>query len=282
MSKLLTLTFSVCELIPYINWSYFLYAWQLASQGHDDIAPQAREEKRIRKEALEMMMDFDKLYSVRCRIGLFDAVSREDDILILHDDGSHTLLPCLRQQHDIKEGTPNLCLSDFIMPVSNNSDRIGVFATAADSDMEHSYEDNTYLHMMAQTVSDRLAEAATELAYMKVRKEIWKYASQENLRTEELFAEKFQGIRPAVGYPSLPDQSVNFILNDLIDMGKVGINITENGAMNPPAAISGLMISHPMAHYFNVGKIGHDQLTDYCRRRGLPMERIRQFLSANI
>jgi cobalamin-dependent methionine synthase I len=99
---------------------------------------------------------------------------------------------------------------------------------------------------------------------------------------EELWVEKYQGIRPAVGYPSLPDQSVNFLLNEMLQMKDIGIRLTENGAMKPHASVSGLMISHPSARYFSIGKIGEDQLTDYSRRRGVPTELMRKFLMANL
>ena len=161
-------------------------------------------------------------------------------------------------------------------------DRIGAFAATVTAEMEQTGADDPYLHLIAQTVCDRLAEAATEKAHLKVRKEIWGYAPDEQLTTEELFQEKFRGIRPAVGYPSLPDQSVNFILDELIDMASLGIAITENGAMSPHASVSGFMFAHPQAKYFSVGKIGEDQLEDYSQRRGLPLDRMKQYLSANI
>ncbi len=291
-----TLTYSVKELVPYINWLYFFYVWQIPSQLTDIIvrheAPhkdwdeklttQYNEGKRIYHDATQLLEEFDKKYTVRSRVGLFEAQSRGEDILISHD-GKTTLLPCLRQQHPIAPDKPNLCLSDFIAPIESGIvDRIGAFATTVDQEMEDNYHEDAYLHLIVQTISDRMAEAATEKAHLKVRKELWGYAPEENLGMKDLFQEKFQGIRPAVGYPSLPDQSVNFILNDLIDMASIGIYITENGAMKPHASVSGFMFAHPKAQYFNVGKIGEDQLLDYSQRRGLPMHRIKQFLSANI
>jgi cobalamin-dependent methionine synthase I len=115
-----------------------------------------------------------------------------------------------------------------------------------------------------------------------VRKELWGYAQDEHLLMDDMLQERFQGIRPAVGYPSLPDASINFILNDLLHMQDIGITLTESGAMRPHASVSGLMISHPKSHYFSIGKIGEDQLADYARRRQMPVETIRKFLSANI
>lgn len=115
-----------------------------------------------------------------------------------------------------------------------------------------------------------------------VRREAWGYAPDEHLSMADLLAERFQGIRPAVGYPSLPYQSVNFLLNELLDMSQVGITLTEHGAMYPHASVCGLMMAHPQARYFSVGKIGEDQLADYACRRGLPVEVVRKFLAANL
>ena len=115
-----------------------------------------------------------------------------------------------------------------------------------------------------------------------MRKHYWGYVPDENLSIHEMQLEHFQGIRPAVGYPSLPDASMNFLLDDILDMTQIGISLTESGAMRPHASVSGLMISHPKSHYFSIGKIGEDQLVDYARRRQMPVETIRKFLSANI
>lgn len=134
--------------------------------------------------------------------------------------------------------------------------------------MEGLYEQDPYKHLLVQTLSDRLAEAATEKMHEYVRKEAWGYAKDEILSMPDLLVEKYQGIRPAVGYPSLPDQSINFLLDELLDMKQIGITLTENGAMYPHASVCGLMFAHPAAEYFSVGKIGEDQLEDYARRRG--------------
>jgi cobalamin-dependent methionine synthase I len=136
--------------------------------------------------------------------------------------------------------------------------------------------------MMAQLLADRLAEAAAERMHEQVRKEYWGYAKDENLSIPDMLVEKFQGIRPAVGYPSLPDTSLNFVIDDLIDMKQIGIRLTESGAMKPHASVSGLMLAHPQARYFSIGKIGEDQFRDYAHRRGLPLELCRRFLAANL
>ena len=193
------------------------------------------------------------------------------------------VFPLLRQQTPKKDGSPFLCLSDFIRPLSSGiPDTLGAFASSIDADMEGLYEQDPYKHLLVQTLSDRLAEAATEKMHEYVRKEAWGYAKDENLGMADLLVEKYQGIRPAVGYPSLPDQSVNFLLDELLDMKQIGISLTENGAMYPHASVCGLMFAHPVSEYFSVGKIGEDQLEDYARRRRRSIEEMRKFLAANL
>jgi cobalamin-dependent methionine synthase I len=136
--------------------------------------------------------------------------------------------------------------------------------------------------MLVQLLADRLAEATAERMHEEVRKHYWGYAKDECLSIPEMQQEHFQGIRPAVGYPSMPDTSLNFILDRLLDFRQIGIRLTESGAMKPHASVSGLMFSHPQARYFSIGKIGEDQLRDYARRCGLPIEVCRRFLAANL
>ena len=159
---------------------------------------------------------------------------------------------------------------------------LGWFATTVDADMEHLYDKDDYKRMLVQTLADRLAEATAEKLHEDIRKTTWGYAPNENLSVKDLHNEKYQGIRPAVGYPSLPDQSVNFVLNELLDMKQIGISLTENGMMKPHASVSGLMFAHPASCYFSIGKIGEDQLTDYANRRGMNIEEMKKFLAANL
>ena len=137
--------------------------------------------------------------------------------------------------------------------------------------MEQLYAEDDYKRMLAQTLSDRLAEATAEKLHEDVRKKLWGYAPDENLSVKDLHNEKYQGIRPAVGYPSLPDQSINFLLDELLDMKQIGISLTENG-----------MFAHPASRYFSIGKIGEDQLADYAARRGMSIEETKKFLAANL
>ena len=144
------------------------------------------------------------------------------------------------------------------------------------------YRHDDYLNMLAQTLSDRLAEATAEKLHEEVRKTYWGYAPDEHLTIEQQHREEYQGIRPAIGYPSLPDTSANFLIDQLLDMKLVGIRLTESGMMTPHASVSGLMFAHPMARYFELGKIGDDQLRDYARRRGVPVELMKRFLQSSL
>ena len=275
------LTYDISTLTPYINWLYFFFAWQVKEQGEKD---------RLREEALRLLGELEGRYHAYGLFELFEANADGDDIIIYRGKGvedSGKRIPCLRQQQG---NAPYLCLADFVSPISKSltpnhsplTTRIGIFATTVDIGLETDFDADDYQKMLVQLLADRLAEAAAERMHEQVRKEFWGYAKDEQLTIPEMLVEKFQGIRPAVGYPSLPDASLNFILDDLIDMKQIGIRLTESGAMKPHASVSGLMLAHPQARYFSIGKIGEDQLGDYARRRGLPIEVCRKFLAANL
>ena len=224
-----------------------------------------------------MLSTLDKDFQTHALFLLVETNSKENDIWI-----EGVRFPFLRQQ-TAKEGEPYLCLSDFIRPLSSGiKDKLGLFATSVDAEMEKLYPDDSYRHMLVQTLADRLAEATAEKLHETVRKETWGYAPDEHLNMHQLHNEEFQGIRPAVGYPSLPDQSVNFLLDKLLDMKQIGIRLTENAMMQPHASVSGLMFAHPASHYFSVGRISEEQLEDYALRRGMPVEEMRRFLGENI
>lgn len=302
-----TLTYRIRDIVPYINWIYFFHAWSFpprfasVSQIHACTAcragwissfPQSEQERakealRLYNDAEQMLTSLDADYFTRARFGIFNAYSDGDDLVFTDPDrvdASSLRLPLLRQQNATK---PCLCLADFVRPFSaDNPDKAGIFAAAADSAIEHLYETPTaaddYKHLLAQTLADRLAEAAAEKMHEEVRKKYWGYAPDEQLSFDDLFLEKFVGIRPAVGYPSLPDQSINFELDSFLDFSAVGIQLTENGAMRPHAAVSGLLLAHPEAHHFAIGKIGEDQLKSYAERRNMNIETMRKFLAANL
>ena len=265
--------YSIPEVEPYINWAYFYYAWGM--HGKPDA-----EKQKLRQEAEAMLRQFQNSYHTYALFELFEAGSEGEDIIVSVTPQALKRIPLLRQQQPQSE---YLCLADFIRPASSGvKDRVGVFVASVDHGLETDFDHDPYQKMMAQLLADRLAEATAERMHEAVRRQFWGYAPSEQLSIEELHVEKFQGIRPAVGYPSLPDTSLNFVIDDLLGMGKIGVRLTENGAMKPHASVSGLMMSHPQARYFSIGKIGEDQLRDYARRRGLPVEVCRKFLAANL
>ena len=280
----MTISYDISELIPYINWPYFFFAWQVKESSEKD---------RLRQEAESLLQQLEGKYHAYGLFELFDAHSDGDDIVVgkkgvRSQESGVSRIPCLRQQQG---NPPYLCLSDFLPPqnistdsclLTPDSSKIGVFASSVSHGLETDFDSDPYQKMMAQLLADRLAEAAAERMHEQVRKEYWGYAKDENLSIPDMLVERFQGIRPAVGYPSLPDTSLNFVLDDLIDMKQIGIRLTESGAMKPHASVSGLMLAHPEARYFSIGKIGEDQLRDYANRRGLPLELCRKFLAGNL
>ena len=292
------ITYDIPDLLPYINWAYFFFAWNMHNKSGE-------EQARLRDEAEAALKQVAGRYHAYALFSLYDAYSDGDDIVVFEgvrsqesgvrrQESGGRRIPCLRQQ---QPGSEYLCLSDFISPQDYSTDsslltpdsclpspvsQIGVFATSVSPGLESDFDDDPYQKMMMQLLADRLAEAAAERMHEEVRKHYWGYAADEQLSIAEMQQERFQGIRPAVGYPSLPDTSLNFVINDLLDLRQIGIRLTESGAMKPHASVSGLMMAHPQAHYFSVGKIGADQLSDYARRRGLPVEVCRKFLAANL
>ena len=272
------LTFSISEIIPYINWVYFYHAWGISARPEAD-------KQKLRDEAEAALSDCQERYQAYALFRLFDAYSDGDDIVVSgkRKEESGKRIPLLRQQ---QAGSEFLCLADYISPLTSHlsplTSQIGVFATSVSHGLETDFDADPYQKMMMQLLADRLAEAAAERMHELVRKDYWGYAPEEDLTVVEMHQERFLGIRPAVGYPSLPDASLNFVIDSLLDFSQIGVRLTEHGAMKPHASVSGLMMAHPQAHYFSIGKIGEDQLRDYARRRGLPVEYLRRFLAANL
>lgn len=292
------ITYPIHQIAPYISWIYFFHAWgfqprfaAIADIHGCDVCraswlttfpeterAKAAEAMQLFKEANRMLNLLDEDFQVKTIFKCCTANADGDNLIL---DG--VTFPLLRQQTQKNKEKPFLCLSDFVRPLSSGiTDTVGAFASTIDTSIEELFQADPYKHLLVQTLSDRLAEAATEKMHEYVRKEAWGYAKDEKLSIKEMLAEKYQGIRPAVGYPSLPDQSVNFILDELLDMKQIGITLTSNGAMHPHASVCGLMFAHPAAHYFSVGKIGEDQLADYASRRGMTTESMRKFLGANL
>ena len=264
------ITYNISDVSPYINWAFFFYAWSMNRKAKDA-------QQELRNEAEQMLADMEGKYHTRAVFALCEANSEGDDIIV-----NGTRVPMLRQQKVIP-GKPNLCLVDFIRPASSGiKDAIGLFATSVDAAFTSNNEEDPYQRMLSQTLADRLAEATAEKFHEDVRKKYWGYAPDEHLTLMEIFAEKYQGIRPAVGYPSIPDTSMNFLLYNLLDMMGIGIKLTESGMMVPHASVSGFMFAHPQSRYFDLGKIDDEQLEDYARRRNLPIETLRKYLASTL
>ncbi|MDR3266738.1 MAG: methionine synthase [Tannerella sp.] len=297
------LAVSVNDLNPYINWAFFFSAWKLSARYGDLstlleyrgcreewINKFPENERAKAEEALKLYCDarhlLDEIRNLSCKavIGLFRAASVGDDIVVETDDLTFTI-PALRQQIPNEQGIC-LSLSDYLMPHSEVAeDYSGFFAVTIGKDLDNlktKYQEDNYQLMLLQTVSDRLAEAAAEYLHEKVRKEYWGYAPDENLSADELFKVHYQGIRPATGYPSLPDQSLIFGLDTLLNLSETGIAITESGAMSPTSSVAGMYFAHPDSRYFMIGKISEEQLDDYAERAGKSKEYLRKFLVHNL
>lgn len=297
-------TIKIEEIVPYINWKFFFHSWKLSPKfasitnigmcGHcraqwlasfknEDIQ-KAQEASRLYDDAMELLhkfIDLDAEY-VKAVLGLYEAFSENDTVFI-----DKKAFPFLRQQRK-NDKNEYLCLSDFVAPRSSGKkDYVGIFAVTAGAGADYLLQKyrnqgDEYSALLMKSVLDRLAEAATEWLHEKVRKEYWGYAPHEKLPIPELFAVKYQGIRPAVGYPSIPDQSINFLLHDMLCSDEIGITLTENGVMYPNASVSGFFFSHPQSRYFAVGPVSDEQLDDYAKRRGMSKDEIRKFLLSNI
>lgn len=296
------LTYTVREVAPYINWLYYFHTWgmepRFASVADVHNCPscratwiaafpseeqaKAREAMKLYDEAMELLRQWADEPICHALFLLSEAYSEGDDIVI---DGT-IRIPFLRQQYAGKEGY-TLCLSDFIRetsPLPEQNDRditntIGIFATTVSHPSNFHLSSFNFQHSI---LTDRLAEATAEKLHEEVRKHYWGYAPDERLTMRELHEERFQGIRPAVGYPSLPDQSINFLIDQLLHLSDIGVTLSENGAMHPHSTVSGFMFAHPRAQYFSIGTIGEEQLTDYALRRGISAGQLRAFLAKNL
>jgi 5-methyltetrahydrofolate--homocysteine methyltransferase len=284
------------EIRDRIDWSPFFSTWEMKGRF-----PNIFDDKKYGSEAKKLFNDAQVLLdrviaqqwlTANATIGLFAANSVGDDIEVFNDDTqSHvlTIIHTLRQQADKSNQRHNLALADFIAPKENGSkDYIGAFAVTTGIGIEEilarfAKQHDDYNSIMLKALADRMAEAFAELMHETVRKELWGYAKNENLNNEELIKEKYEGIRPAPGYPACPDHSEKQILFDLLQVPQnTSITLTENFAMQPAASVSGWYFANPQAHYFGVGKIAKDQVFDYARRKGIDVATMARWLAANM
>ena len=220
-------------------------------------------------------------------VGLWPANRRGDDIVVWEDDGrskERAVFHSIRQQIKKREGQPNFALADFILP-EGRDDWVGGFAVTAghgEDEMVAKFNEShdNYSSIMASALADRLAEAFAEYLHAKVRRELWGYAADEDLSPDDLIAEKYQGIRPAAGYPAQPDHTEKGPLFDLLEAPeRCGMTLTESYAMQPGASVSGLYFAHPKSVYFGTGKIGKDQVEDYAARKGWDLKTAEKWLA---
>lgn len=284
------------QITPYIDWTFFFHAWQMKGRFPKilDDAVKGEEARKLFADAESMLQQIiaEKWLRASAVVGLFPANAVGDDIEIYTDDSRQqlaTTLQFLRKQGKQPRGKQNESLADYVAPKSTGiSDYIGGFAATAGigidekiSEFESDHDD--YSALMLKALADRLAEALTEWLHLKVRKEIWGYAADEELGNNELIAEKYHGIRPAMGYPASPDHTEKDLLWDLLDAEKnTGIWLTESKAMVPTAAVSGLYFAHPQSRYFAVGKLNRDQLADYAARKGVELAEMERWLGQNL
>ena len=290
--------YDLSELRPYIDWTPFFSTWELHGKY-----PNILEDKVVGTEAKKLLADAnalldkiiaEKWLTAKAVVGFFEANSHVDDIELknidhpeLLTDKRKTVLHHLRQQNKKGEGLPNFCLSDFVAPAeSGKEDYIGGFAVTSGIGIEKwlkHFEENhdDYNKIMLAALADRLAEAFAERMHERVRTEFWKYTTEETLSSEELIKEKYQGIRPAPGYPACPDHTEKPMLFKLLDAEKnAGIILTESNAMYPASSVSGWYFSHPDSKYFGIGKIAKDQVEDYAARKNMKTEEVERWLQS--
>ncbi len=281
------------DLRRHIDWTPFLSSWDVKGrypQILDD--PKKGEAARTLIKDANIMLDrivAERWLQPRAVVGFWRANADGDDIILWEGqdrDRELKRLHTLRQQMIKDTGKPNYALSDFIAPkASLLVDYIGGFCvTAGHGEAERSARfaraGDDYSSIMVKSLADRLAEALAESLHARVRRELWGYARDETYSNQEMISEKFQGIRPAPGYPAQPDHTEKRTLFTLLGAEKrIGVSLTENCAMTPPASVSGFYFSHPQSHYFAVGRIGKDQVADYAKRKGLPFAETEKWLS---
>ncbi|WP_435520856.1 methionine synthase [Caenimonas aquaedulcis] len=291
--------FDLAELARYIDWGPFFQTWDLAGPFpailKDDVV--GTEAQRVFSDGKRMLQRLieGRWLTANGVMGLWPAQSVNDDDIALYADESRSeaLMTWygLRQQTEKQavEGVmrPSRCLADFVAPRGVANDYVGMFAVTAGigSEKKEKYfldDLDDYSAIMLKAIADRLAEAFAEALHERVRRDLWGYAAQESLGADDLIAEKYQGIRPAPGYPACPDHSVKADMFRVLQADEVGMTLTESMAMMPAASVSGFYLSHPASTYFNVGKIGEDQLQDQARRRGADVAQLQRLLAPNL
>ncbi|WP_366145729.1 methionine synthase [Nocardioides sp.] len=288
--------YDLAELRDYIDWQPFFNAWELKGKFPDILnSPTTGETARGLYDDAQAMLDRvieERWLRANAVFGLFPANAVGDDVEVYTDDSRAevlTTLRNLRQQGDHRDGIPNRSLGDFVAPRETGlADHVGAFAVTAglgaqDRILEFKERLDDYSAIMLEALADRLAEAFAERLHQRVRTEFWGHAADEDLDNVALIAERYQGIRPAPGYPACPEHTEKRTLWRLLDVTeRTGIELTDGMAMWPGAAVSGWYFSHPQSQYFVLGRIGRDQVADYAERKGWTLAEAERWLSPNL
>jgi 5-methyltetrahydrofolate--homocysteine methyltransferase len=284
--------YDLAEIAQYIDWGPFFQTWELSGPYpailDDPLVGESARNVLAEGQAMLKKIIEGRWLTASAVFGLFPAARvNHEDIEIYSDEARRNVLMTwhnLRQQNEKPTGNPNLSLADFVAPKDANvADYIGAFAVTAGIGMEKRLDlfekqHDDYSAIMLKALADRLAEACTELLHARVRREFWAYTSGERLSNDDLIKEKYRGIRPAPGYPACPDHTEKGPLFELLGAERAGLRLTESFAMYPASSVSGFYFSHPESRYFAVGKVDRDQMTDYARRKAMPLAEIERWL----
>jgi len=288
--------FDLAELAACIDWAPFFQTWDLAGKFPDILRDEVvgSEAQRVfsdGKRLLQRAID-GRWMQANGVVSFLPANTVDDDTIEIYSDDTRTEVAMrwcplrLQTERPVVEGVKraNRSLADFIAPKGVKADYIGMFAVTAGLGIEKKEKQFTddhddYSAIMLKALADRLAEAFAERLHQRVRTDLWGYASDEALSTEELIAEKYRGIRPAPGYPACPDHSVKRAMFEVMQAADIGMHLTDSLAMAPAASVSGFYLAHPEATYFNVGRIGDDQLADWAQRQALAHDQARRLLA---
>jgi 5-methyltetrahydrofolate--homocysteine methyltransferase len=291
--------YDLAEIAQYIDWGPFFQTWDLAGPypailQDEVVGEQARKVLADGQAMLQKIID-GRWVTANAVLGLYPANSLNDDDIALYTDASRQQVAMtwhgLRQQTEkhLIDGVmrPSRCLSDFVAPQGRGNDHVGLFAVTAGIGADkraQAFEavHDDYSAILLKSLADRLAEAFAECLHHKVRTDLWGYAAGEALSNADLIAEKYQGIRPAPGYPACPDHSAKQAMFELLQCQDIGMGLTESLAMTPAASVSGFYLAHPEAQYFNVGKIGDDQVQDLATRSSTPVKDLQRLLAPNL
>ncbi|WP_382325818.1 methionine synthase [Hydrogenophaga sp. UC242_50] len=291
--------FDLHEIAKYIDWAPFFQTWDLAGPFPEILKDEVvgEEARRVFSDGKRMLQRLieGRWLSASAVVGLYPANSVHDDDIELYTDESRREVALtwhgLRQQaekHEI-DGVmrPSRCLADFVAPQGEANDYVGMFAVTAGLGVEKKEKQflddlDDYSAIMLKALADRMAEALAECMHHRVRTDLWGYAADEALSNEELIKEKYQGIRPAPGYPACPDHSVKRAMFDVLQCEDIGMGLTESLAMTPAASVSGFYLAHPQSTYFNVGKIGDDQVDDLAERSAVARNELQRWLAPNL